>query len=260
MRKRRATILAATASKARKNELAFLCLLVGLSSLRGTSEPAFAHPGGTDSSGCHHCRTNCAKWGYKTGQYHCHGGRTVYVPRDRKPVPPPPPSKPVRVLPEAELPAEAPLPENSIVLREAEPERVPATQVEVLSVVDGDTFVARQGERLYLMKLRDLEAPELEQPHGRVARDRLAARIAGERLVVWAGKGGCVVPVRAKTGDGVDLTVWMLKQGLAWASREAATGWRKLEEQARMRKVGLWADRTPEPPWTFRRRMAASEQ
>jgi hypothetical protein len=35
---------------------------------------ASAHPGGTDSSGCHHCWTNCARWGLAYGQYHCHGG------------------------------------------------------------------------------------------------------------------------------------------------------------------------------------------
>lgn len=33
-----------------------------------------AHPGRTDSSGCHTCRTNCADWGLSTGDYHCHGG------------------------------------------------------------------------------------------------------------------------------------------------------------------------------------------
>lgn len=31
-----------------------------------------AHPGGLDSSGCHYCRTNCAKWGLDTNEYHCH--------------------------------------------------------------------------------------------------------------------------------------------------------------------------------------------
>ena len=34
----------------------------------------FAHPGRTDSSGCHTCRTNCSKYGLKTGEYHCHDG------------------------------------------------------------------------------------------------------------------------------------------------------------------------------------------
>lgn len=32
-----------------------------------------AHPGRTDSNGCHTCKKNCAKWGLSYGQYHCHG-------------------------------------------------------------------------------------------------------------------------------------------------------------------------------------------
>lgn len=40
----------------------------------------FAHPGRTDSSGCHTCRTNCAKWGLSTGEYHCHQAKTLPQP------------------------------------------------------------------------------------------------------------------------------------------------------------------------------------
>ncbi|MBI5071833.1 YHYH domain-containing protein [Candidatus Falkowbacteria bacterium] len=32
----------------------------------------FAHPGRTDSNGCHTCKTNCPEWGLETGEYHCH--------------------------------------------------------------------------------------------------------------------------------------------------------------------------------------------
>lgn len=35
---------------------------------------AFAHPGRTDSSGGHTCRTNCPSWGLYEGQYHYHNG------------------------------------------------------------------------------------------------------------------------------------------------------------------------------------------
>lgn len=35
---------------------------------------ASAHPGRTDSNGGHTCRTNCAKWGLKNGEYHYHNG------------------------------------------------------------------------------------------------------------------------------------------------------------------------------------------
>lgn len=40
----------------------------------------FAHPGRTDSSGCHTCRTNCASWGLSTGEYHCHRSKGVTQP------------------------------------------------------------------------------------------------------------------------------------------------------------------------------------
>ncbi len=32
----------------------------------------FAHPGRTDSNGCHTCKKNCSSWGLKDQEYHCH--------------------------------------------------------------------------------------------------------------------------------------------------------------------------------------------
>jgi hypothetical protein len=46
---------------------------------------ANAHPGRTDSSGGHTCRTNCPGWGLDYGEYHYHGGSASSTP------PPPPP-------------------------------------------------------------------------------------------------------------------------------------------------------------------------
>ncbi len=34
----------------------------------------YAHPGRTDSNGCHKCRSNCESWGLSYGEYHCHNG------------------------------------------------------------------------------------------------------------------------------------------------------------------------------------------
>ncbi|REK76058.1 YHYH domain-containing protein [Paenibacillus paeoniae] len=39
-----------------------------------SSSLASAHPGRTDSSGGHTCRTNCEKWGLEYGEYHYHNG------------------------------------------------------------------------------------------------------------------------------------------------------------------------------------------
>ncbi len=46
--------------------------------------PVFAHPGRTDASGCHTCRTNCSKWGLSSGEYHCH--RAKELPQPLEPV------------------------------------------------------------------------------------------------------------------------------------------------------------------------------
>lgn len=45
---------------------------------------SYAHPGRTDSSGCHTCRTNCSSWGLSTGSYHCH--RSKGVPQPSEPI------------------------------------------------------------------------------------------------------------------------------------------------------------------------------
>lgn len=65
-----------------KNGSAALALftIISLLSVKSVN----AHPGNTDSSGCHTCRTNCANWGLSTGEYHCH--RAKAVPQPKPPV------------------------------------------------------------------------------------------------------------------------------------------------------------------------------
>lgn len=50
--------------------LLFCSLLLFL--IFNSRSPAYAHPGGTDSSGGHTCRTNCEDWGLQYGEYHYH--------------------------------------------------------------------------------------------------------------------------------------------------------------------------------------------
>ncbi len=50
-----------------------------------TDMNVYAHPGRTDSRGCHTCRTNCEKWGLSYGQYHCHSGSSSTSPSRSNP-------------------------------------------------------------------------------------------------------------------------------------------------------------------------------
>lgn len=81
------------------------CLTAGL--LAGAVS---AHPGGTDGSGGHTCRTNCSKWGLSHGQYHHHGG---FTPKP-SPVVPPPPTAPAPPPTVAPVPAPAPPPTEPV--------------------------------------------------------------------------------------------------------------------------------------------------
>ena len=57
-----------------KYKLLILFLLSSLVTIPLAPEPVYAHPGRTDSSGGHTCRTNCESWGLGYGEYHSHGG------------------------------------------------------------------------------------------------------------------------------------------------------------------------------------------
>jgi hypothetical protein len=56
-------------------EIKYLLLFISVISLLFFAHPSplFAHPGNTDSAGCHTCRTNCTeRWGIPYGFYHTH--------------------------------------------------------------------------------------------------------------------------------------------------------------------------------------------
>jgi len=66
-----------------RGNLLLLVVVVALALSLGP-EVTFAHPGRTDSVGCHTCRTNCPNWGLSYGEYHCH--RSKGLPQPKEPV------------------------------------------------------------------------------------------------------------------------------------------------------------------------------
>lgn len=62
----------------------FIILFVVLGFMFSVATPILAHPGRTDGSGCHICRTNCTSWGLSYGEYHCH--RTKALPQPLEPI------------------------------------------------------------------------------------------------------------------------------------------------------------------------------
>ncbi len=135
-------------------------------------------------------------------------------------------------------------------------------------VYDGDTLllVARPQGQLKV-RLYGIDAPETArpdrpgQPYGAVARRVLMYKLLGRVVTVEPieqDKYGRLVGVVRL--DGRDIDAEMVAEGLAWAYREylrapyAAT-YLALEGNARRRRLGLWRQEHPRPPWVFRHSM-----
>lgn len=133
----------------------------------------------------------------------------------------------------------------------------------VLDVHDGDTMtVAPMGDVRTPLKIRlyGIDAPELEQKGGPQSREHL-------RSLVQPGQGVEVIKMSTdKYGRTVALVATdrvlnadMLEAGQAWAylafcNAPFCKGWKKLEQDAKEARRGLWSQKNPTPPWKWRQR------
>lgn len=132
----------------------------------------------------------------------------------------------------------------------------------VLTVSDGDSLKVRcepaQGPRTLTLRVAQIDAPELRQAFGRQSRRALAALCQRQRARVEVLEqdvyGRSVARVRCQ---GVDVAQAQVRAGMAWVAPgyvRGDGGLQALERQARQRRVGLWAQPRPTPPWAYRHR------
>lgn len=126
----------------------------------------------------------------------------------------------------------------------------------VVTVHEGDRLTVRHDGRNETIYLKDIDCPELKQPHGKQAKHATAGYI-GNRDVVVRGltrdKQGRV-SAEVLLQDGRNVGRELLKEGLAWWRRSASSdaGLEVVEELARASRKGLWADSNPVPPWKWK--------
>lgn len=144
----------------------------------------------------------------------------------------------------------------------------------VVGVSDGDTITMRCGTlgsyQQVKVRLSGIDAPEKRQPFGTRARVALGEMVFGR----WAlldcpkadrnGRKLCsvwVAPASAPPGpQTLDAGLAMVTLGLAWWYRayareqtlEARMQYEVAEDEARVKRVGLWQDAGPVAPWEWR--------
>ena len=125
----------------------------------------------------------------------------------------------------------------------------------MVAIHDGDTLTALRRGRAVKIRLNAIDAPELDQPYGQQSRKSLSALCYDRQATVETiGEDKYErVLARVRCG-GLDINSEQLRRGMAWhyAQYSRDPGLQNLEDEARSRRLGLWVQRRPEPPWTFR--------
>jgi endonuclease YncB( thermonuclease family) len=215
-------------------------LHIGMASalLLASAAAGFAHGGGLDAHGCHHNRIE--------GGYHCHRGPLAGRAFENAHA-----ARLAEWL--AGLLADAP--GGTVRFGGGEP-----TQV-----VDGDSLEITRDGRAYRVRLKGIDAPEMDQtcraaggpyPCGEHARTALDGLIrAGGGVTCEVGDSdsyGRFLGV-CRDAKGRDLNAAMVEAGWALAYRHYTEAYVPQEERARKAERGLWAG-TFTAPWDWRHR------
>jgi endonuclease YncB( thermonuclease family) len=133
----------------------------------------------------------------------------------------------------------------------------------VVGVHDGDTMtVLTPAKESVKVRLHGIDSPEAKQAFGSRAKQELSSLTFGKQVRVNVedkDRYGRTVG-RVFVGN-VDVNAEMVRRGFAWWYRNYAkkdVGLATAEAEAKNAGRGLWADKTPVPPWDFRRNEAAS--
>jgi endonuclease YncB( thermonuclease family) len=128
----------------------------------------------------------------------------------------------------------------------------------VTYVSDGDTLWVQpsRGGKPRKIRLDGVDAPEICQAYGVVARDRLAQQVAGRWVQVsprWHDDYGRLLARVSVQGQ--DMSRWMVRHGHAWSHRYRGQPgpYATLEARARVQHLGLWQS-SAEMPRRFRQR------
>ena len=222
-----------------------------------------SHAKCTGTANCMEC-TSCEICRYCTRQ----GGTCGVCSRTRKlPVAPSKPAWPSKGTSRALEPRVVTQPNKPVITRPAKPVTLlrPVTTLSVpksftakcVSVHDGDTMSVAYNGGTVRVRLYAIDAPELGQPFGTLAKINLAEVAVGRSVKVYSVSSDTYGRLLAWVFiGGACLNKELVREGNAWhykkySPRETIlTG---LEASARLAKKGLWEQSKPVPPWDWRK-------
>ena len=128
----------------------------------------------------------------------------------------------------------------------------------VVKVSDGDSFMIKSYGKKIRVRIYGIDAPELKQRYGKEAKKYLEDLILGKKVelkVLYEDR--YKRKIARVYCDDREINLEMLRSGNVWFYEYHAKNekeYRKVYEEAKKEKRGLWKDKNPENPRDFRLR------
>ena len=123
----------------------------------------------------------------------------------------------------------------------------------VVDVTDGDTIKVLS-DRVYKIRLAEIDAPEKKQAYGTQSKEELSKKILHKNVkVFWEHTHRDRFIGKVYLGERY-INKEMIKEGWAWhySQYSKSDELHALEYSARYHHLGLWKDKNPVPPWEYR--------
>lgn len=126
----------------------------------------------------------------------------------------------------------------------------------VVSIADGDTLtILDASNQQTKIRLNQIDAPEKKQDFGQRSKQSLSDLVYGKPVRVEIATMDRYGRTVGKVWiGGTDANLEQVKRGMAWVYRQYAQdpAYFAAEAQARQKRIGLWDQPNPIPPWEYR--------
>ncbi|MDQ1097729.1 MULTISPECIES: thermonuclease family protein [Chryseobacterium] len=132
------------------------------------------------------------------------------------------------------------------------------TRGKVIKIKDGDTVVVLLSDNTQqTLRLAEVDCPEDSQAFGKAAKQFTAGQVFGKTVTFYqVGKDRYGRGVAGVFYDNDKyLSREIVRAGFGWWYFKASknTELRKLQDEAKLKKLGIWADKNAVSPWEFRK-------
>ncbi|OYY94450.1 MAG: hypothetical protein B7Y41_06340 [Hydrogenophilales bacterium 28-61-23] len=133
----------------------------------------------------------------------------------------------------------------------------------VVGITDGDTLTLLVDKQQHRIRIAAIDSPERVQPFGDKATANFGRLAFNKNAVAYCHKKSYERDVCKVLIDGQDIGLQQIVEGMAWWSRKYAkeqttedqNAYEQAEMMAKLKRLGLWSDSNPIPPWDWRHRL-----